>query len=82
MKSQKILLVSLMICMAGCVPSLHQLWTDKTLVYDPHFVGTFAQEDGLWQIEGDAEKKAYQITIKEDDDPESVLVAHLVVLVL
>ena len=28
---------------AGCVPSLHQLWTDKTLVYDETIVGSFKE---------------------------------------
>ncbi|MHC5083440.1 MAG: hypothetical protein ACYTET_05820 [Planctomycetota bacterium] len=80
MKLQKVLFLSVLVCFVGCVPSLHQLWTEDTLVYDPHFVGTFNDpDDKMWTIEGDPEDKLYRITIDEDDDaPDSELIARLV----
>lgn len=32
--------------MAGCVPSLHPLFTEEDLVYDPALVGTWAEKEG------------------------------------
>ena len=63
---------------AGCVPSLHQLWTDKTLVYDEAFVGSFKEGDNVWQFTGDPNDKSYEVVITEEKGKESKLSAHLV----
>jgi len=71
-------------CLAGCVPSLHELYTKDTLVYDPALVGTWQEEKALWHFTGDPNTKAYQLVITEQDEKrgplESKLEAHLVEL--
>ncbi len=63
---------------AGCVPSLHQLWTDKTLVYDETIVGSFKEGGNVWKFTGDPNDKSYELVITEGKDKESKLTAHLV----
>jgi hypothetical protein len=38
--------LGLVVLVAGCVPSLHPLFTEDDLVYDPALVGTWAEEEG------------------------------------
>lgn len=42
--------LGLAVLVAGCVPSLHPLFTEEDLVYDPALVGTWAEEEGedIW----------------------------------
>ena len=63
---------------AGCVPSLHQLWTDKTLVYDETIVGSFEEGDNVWEFTGDPNDKSYELVIAEEKGKKSQLSAHLV----
>ena len=63
---------------AGCVPSLHQLWTDKTLVYDEAFVGSFKEGENCWQFTGDPNDSSYEVVITEKEEKKSQLIAHLV----
>jgi len=84
MKRWMISFVILAACLAGCVPSLHELYTKDTLVYDPSLVGTWVEEKAIWQFTGDPNTKAYQLVITEQDEKrgslESKLEAHLVEL--
>ena len=41
MSLRKTITILFVFCMGGCVPSLHQLYTKKTLVYEPAIVGTW-----------------------------------------
>lgn len=73
----------LLICMvavvvAGCVPSLHSIVTDKTLTYDPALAGRYQADDTVWTITGDPNEKSYEIVIKEKEDKQSLLRAQLV----
>ncbi len=63
---------------AGCVPSLHQLWTEKTLVYDEAFVGKYGEGDNVWEFTGDPNNKSYELVITEEKGKKSQLIAHLV----
>ncbi len=56
-----------LICLMGCVPSLHELYTDDTVVYDPAIVGTWQQDQAVWTISGDPNAKRYNIVIVEQD---------------
>jgi len=78
MASQKIFLVLFILCLVGCVPSLHQLYTEKTLVYDPAIVGNWQQDDELWGFVGDPNDRSYHLTITEKEDKTSKLLVHLV----
>ncbi len=78
MKVKGILLVLGVVFIAGCVPSLHELYTKKTLVYDDGLVGKFQEDEQVWEFVGDAEHKSYAITITEEEDKKSKLTGHLV----
>lgn len=65
---------------AGCVPSLHQWYTDKDVVFEEKLLGVWEQEneDNLWIFEkGDGESKGYRLTITSKEDDPALLVAHL-----
>jgi hypothetical protein len=68
----------LMLILTGCVPSLHQLWTDKRLVYDEAINGKYQESDTVWEFVGNPERKSYGLTIYEKDNQISKLTAHLV----
>lgn len=56
-------------CFVGCVPSLHELYTEDTVVYDPAILGDWQQDEATWSISGDPNAKSYKILItqKEND---------------
>lgn len=64
--------------LVGCVPSLHQLYTSNTLVYDPSIAGTWQQSEERWQFVGDPNDKSYNLTVTEKDGQKSELLVHLV----
>lgn len=72
--------VALAVC--GCVPSLHPLYTEKELVFDPGLVGRWTGDDkGTWLFErGDDEGKAYRLIYTDDDGAKGEFVVHLVQL--
>ncbi len=65
--------------LAGCVPSLHELYTDDTVVFDPKLVGCWEASDSLWCFTRHEEQNAYDlIVIEEKKQKRSYLLAHLV----
>ncbi len=85
MSKIRLIALSVFLVMFGCVPSLHEFYTDQTLVFDPALAGSWQQQDkqspeGLWVFVPDAEKKSYGLTIYEKDGKQSKLTAHLVEL--
>lgn len=70
-------------CLVGCVPSLHELYTEDTLVYDPALVGAWGEKDSTWTFKGDPNEKSYDILVTETGDnktKESKLIGRLVEL--
>ena len=66
------------LCLAGCVPSLHRLYTAETLVYDPAIARTWQHEEERWEFAGDPNEKSYELTIFEKEGRSSKLIAHLI----
>ena len=70
--------LGLAVLLAGCVPSLHPLYTEEDLVYDPALVGTWTEEGGkdswTFQKSGD---NAYNLIYTEEGVPAR-FDAHLV----
>jgi hypothetical protein len=62
----------------GCVPSLHQLWTEKTLVYDEAISGFYKEGKNVWEFIGDPSDKSYALIITDEDRKKSHLEAHLI----
>ena len=78
MTIRKSITILFILCLAGCVPSLHQLYTSNTLVYDPTIVGTWQQEEERWQFVGNPDDKSYELTVTEKNGKQSKLKVHLV----
>ena len=68
----------LILCAAGCVPSLHPLYTPQTIVYDPGIAGIWLQDDARWEFVGNPGERSYRLTITEKEDKVSRLYARLV----
>jgi hypothetical protein len=70
--------LGLVMLLAGCVPSLHPLYTEEDLVYDPALVGTWTEEESedTWTFRelGD---EAYELIYTEKGVPAR-FEAHLV----
>lgn len=78
MRNRIIFMLFSLLFIAGCVPSLHQLWTEKTLIYDEAIVGKYEEGSNIWEFVGDSSDKSYKLTIYEQNDKQSRLTAHLV----
>lgn len=81
MRSAKILiLLGVAIFLTGCVPSLHPLFTEKDLVFEPALVGTWVDEDGksTWTFQKSGEN-AYELVYTENEEAAKFQ-AHLVKL--
>lgn len=75
----QLLLSAVLVLSASCIPlSLHPLYTDEDLVYDPGLEGAWGEEGEQWIFEK-ADETSYKLTIK-DDDETYVFSAHLVQL--
>lgn len=68
MKTRIIGFIVVGFCLVGCVPSLHELYTDDTLVWDPDLVGTWRTDNSTWTFEGDPNNKLYKLLIVEQDE--------------
>lgn len=62
-----LMMVGVVVLGAGCIPSLHPLYTEKDLVFDPSIVGVWAEK------EGDASKDSWEFTKARDKGYELVV---------
>jgi hypothetical protein len=70
--------LGLAVLMAGCVPSLHPLYTEEDLAYDPALVGIWTEEESedTWTFQKSGEH-AYNLIYTEEGVPAR-FDAHLV----
>lgn len=78
MRTRLYLCLTAALLIAGCVPSLHSIVTEKTLTYDPALVGRWEAQDTAWTITGDPNDKSYAIAIIESENKQSPLTGRLV----
>src|ERR1041385_7372623 len=74
-----ITIVSIALLIAGCVRSLHPLYTDKDLVFEKDLIGTWAQKEGnkdTWIFQQSGEN-AYDLIHTQKGAPAK-FEAHLV----
>jgi hypothetical protein len=73
-----------MVCgLAGCVPSLNPLYTEKDLIFEAALLGVWGElEDAVetWDFQraGDKESKAYRLVYTDEDGKRGEFKAHLV----
>ncbi len=76
--TKQVLSILWILILAGCVPSLHELYTPETLVFDPSLIGCWETSGGdQWYFIRHAEKDTYHLVIMEKEDKRSALLAHL-----
>jgi len=75
-----LIITFLSLALSGCVVSLHPLYTEKDLVFDPNIEGTWVQEGegNLWTFKKSGDKE-YQLIYREKEET-AVFRANLVSL--
>ncbi len=79
-KIKKALPFILAITLAGCVPSLHSLFTDADLIFEPKLVGiwTNRQSKEIWRFDKTAEnKKTYKIIYADSNGKTAPFIGSL-----
>jgi hypothetical protein len=75
-----VLVIALTVLLSGCVPSLHPLYTESDLLFDPALIGSWAErgDEDTWRFQK-AEKgdKTYKLICTEKGVPAEFSV-HLV----
>jgi len=81
MNGKKNLLLIFGVLLAGCVPSLHPLYTPKEVVYDPKLIGIWADsnssDSGTWEFRA-AEPNSYTMIYTDKDKKVGTFGVHLV----
>jgi hypothetical protein len=79
MKTKKNIFYCVALLMAGCLPSLHPLYNDKTLIFKEELIGKWMQDDGgFWQFKRAGDKE-YELRICDDQQGEiGRFSAHLI----
>jgi hypothetical protein len=75
----RIVSVGLLIFIASCVPSLHPLYTDADLAFDPALVGEWSEKGSkeTWTFTKSDEKE-YSLVLVENEGKRGEFIVHLV----
>jgi len=83
MKTGKMLIFLTTVLLAGCIPSLHPLYTEKELVFEEGLLGSWCENEtdktNSWQFER-AGEKAYKLIYTDSDGEKGPFEVHLVKL--
>ena len=71
--------LSMVVLLAGCVPSIHPLYTDEDLAFDPALLGSWEDSDEIWVFE-ELGESGYRLTITQDGRPAVEFEARLLQL--
>ncbi len=84
MKAKKLLFYLLAGILSGCLPvmSLHQLYTEKDVVFEEKLLGTWVDDsNNIWEFKHpDKSEKAYELIVREVKGEKGSFIAHLVKL--
>jgi hypothetical protein len=71
----------LLFALCGCVPSIHPLYTEADLIFDPAIVGDWADKEAKqnWTF-AKAGPKEYTVTLVDGDGKKGVFSGHLLKL--
>ncbi|MTI31500.1 hypothetical protein [Xanthovirga aplysinae] len=84
-KKSILLSLLLILFLAGCIPSVHPLYTQKDLIFDTQVIGTWEDQEGnLWKFsqkktQRGENKKSYLLT-RYENDKAKFLDVHLLKL--
>lgn len=70
--------IGLLLLLGGCVPSLHPLYTEKDLTFDPALLGQWTEDDGkgTWAFTKAGEKE-YRLVFTDNQGKGGGFQAHL-----
>ncbi len=78
MKTKKSIFYCVALLIAGCLPSLHPLYSDKTLIFKEELIGKWMQDDSsLWQFTRAGEKE-YELRICDGEKQLGRFSTHLI----
>jgi len=85
MPARATLVVVLALLLPGCVRSLHPIYTDKTLTYEPAFLGSWVDREGETRLDIAASSdndqpgaiKSFRVTYADKDHETANLLGHL-----
>jgi len=80
MKTKKITFCLLAVLLGGCLPSLHQLHTDETLIFEERLVGKWNDEGNIWEFRKAGEKEYEMRVVDGDKSKEGRFEVHLIEL--
>ena len=76
-KSNMLLCLGLLVLSAGCIRSLHPIYTEKDLVFEPGLVGRWAEDNSdTWTFSADG-TNAYRLVVSNGSGKQGVFRAHL-----
>jgi len=77
-KATTIISLGVLFLMAGCIPSVHPLYTQQDLIFDPSLVGEWAGKDGkqTWTFTKSGEN-AYKVLCVDEKGMKGEFAAHL-----
>lgn len=78
-RATSILLLATLVLSSGCVRSLHPLYTEGGLAYEPGLVGSWQEpeDDETWAFSNDG-SNAYTLVYTDDEGLQGTFSAHLV----
>jgi hypothetical protein len=78
MKIKKLLPFTLAFVIAGCVPSLHSLFTEKDTFFDPQLAGIWTSNDKeIWQFAKKPDSNSYEVIYTDKDENRGSFVGTL-----
>jgi hypothetical protein len=86
MNTKKMFLYGLALIIGGCLPtSVHRLYTDEDVVFDPNLIGVWsekpdANDSPIWEFYAAAEPNTYEMFYTEKEGDSAQFFAHLVKL--
>src|SRR3989339_115626 len=76
---RKLIITAILISLAGCLPSLHPLYTKDTTIFDPNLLGTWKDKDNFWKFEKKPSENIYKLSTLIENE-ESEFAVHLVTI--
>ncbi len=75
---RSLLLLGMLSLTAGCVLSLHPIWADEDIVFEPALVGVWEDDDETWAFSQRNDSQRYDLVYTDSDGKEGKFTVTLV----